>query len=234
MPNATPRLSRVLTVAALHHYQLISDSIVSFPGMNYVKQGETLQNVLKYIANNPELSYLLPSVEHIGHIPELKIDGFEERGNALVTKVDPSAYERTFFSVVTESDFSDGRIDRVTEKLPKAFCMGHPAIVVGNPHSIKFMTDFGFQDWQGLFDRHGDEECDPPVRLQLILRDVLNQVSRIRRDPNSWLDSAQEVSAYNLRHSVSGNFLRRYINDVERRVVQKLAQGLGIDSQNID
>ena len=147
--NATPRLSRTLTVAALQHHQLLHRSLVSFPGLNYVKAGASLPDVLKFIDLNPRLEYLRPWVNNLAHMTALKVDDFEEKGNQLVEKIDRTAYERTFFSLVTESDFAEPGIARVTEKTVKAFCMGHPTILIGNANSIDLMKSFGLS---GLVD----------------------------------------------------------------------------------
>jgi hypothetical protein len=45
--NATPHLHRVLTVAALHYYDLLDGSLVSFPGLQYVKEGASMDEVIQ-------------------------------------------------------------------------------------------------------------------------------------------------------------------------------------------
>ena len=224
--NATPRLPRVLTMAALHYHQLIADSIVSFPGMQYVKKGVSLAEVLNFICRNPSLDYLRPSIEAVGSMPALKVDAFNEQGNALVTKIDLTLYERSFFSLVTESDFSDGRIDRVTEKTAKAYCMGHPALIVGNAHAVRFMTDLGFQDWSDVVDRSAEAVLDPASRLELVMREVLRQASRIRSDPEAWVSGVREVGSYNVRHAVSGKFVAECVKNMDQRVLDHLLHSI--------
>lgn len=221
--NATPRLPRVLTVAALLHYGLLPKALVSFPGMRYVKAGASLTEVIEFLANNPSLEYLHPSVESVASMPALKVDDFQEQGNALVERLDPSVYARTFFSLVTESDFANPGIERVTEKTAKAFCMGHPTLIVGNARSIRFMEDYGFQVWGDVFDRRADALANPVARFSAVLNDVLRQKSRIDADPAAWLDAVREAGEHNVQHAVSGGFLARFVAQVDSPLVDRLA-----------
>jgi hypothetical protein len=157
-------------------------------------------------------------------MPVLNVDSFEEKGNALVNKIDPTPYERSFISLVTETDFSDGLIDRVTEKIAKAYCMGHPTLVLGNPYSVNFMTTLGFQDWNDVLDRSAEAMLDPAHRFEMVMHEVLRQAARIRSNPEAWLGSVREVGAYNIRHAVSGKFLGDCIIHMDRPLVDQLAK----------
>jgi hypothetical protein len=224
--NATARLSRVLTVAALHHHRLLSDSLVSFPGPTYAKRGVPAEEVTRFIDQHSPLDHLRPAVDAVLTMAELRVDSFEEQGNALVTKIDPTPYERTMFSLVTESDFSDGRIQRVTEKVAKAYCMGHPAIVVGNPNSVQFMTDLGFADWSETLDRSVEAVSDPVSRFEMTIQETLRQIAAIRENKTNWLARVAEASAFNVRHAASGNFLESYVRQVDQPLLAQLEAAL--------
>jgi hypothetical protein len=231
--NATPRLPRVLTVAALMHHHLLEKSVVSFPGMRYVKSGSSSARVVAYLDENPRLAYLRPQVEAMAHMAPLTADDFTETGNALVEKVEPKAYERSFFSLVTESDFADARIERVTEKTAKAFCMGHPTLVVGNARSIDCIRGFGFQDWDDTFDRRSDLQSDPAARFEGVFADVLRQTVRIQENPQGWLDGVREVGTHNIRYAVSGEFLRHYVKQIDQPIIERL-QARILSNESID
>jgi hypothetical protein len=221
--NATPRLARVLTIAALYQHQLLHRSLVSFPGMRYVKSGVSLDEVFGFIDAHPSLASLRPWVQTVARMAPQRVDEFQEQGNALVEKIDRSAYERTYFSLVTESDFSAQHIERVTEKTVKAFCLGHPALIVGNTHSVDIMRAYGFEDWSDLFDRHFDSVVEPAARFDSVLGEALRQTQRITEDPAAWLDASREVSTHNHRYAVSGAFLNRYIDTYDRRLIERMA-----------
>ncbi len=221
--NATPRLPRVLTVAALMRHRLLDKSLVSFPGMDYVKSGVSLQEVREFLKATPDLEYLRPCIDAVAQLPPMRVDPFPERGNALVEKIDPRVYERTYFSLVTESDFSDPFIERVTEKTVKAFCMGHPTLVVGNARSIAFMTDLGFQDGGEVFNRAADALSDPSARFNRVVEDVLRQAARIATNRHAWLDRVREVGTHNFRYAVSGEFLAQFVKNCDLPLAARLA-----------
>jgi hypothetical protein len=222
--NATPRLPRVLTVSALIYHGLLNGSLVSFPGMDYVKHGDSAEQVRNYIDANPALAYLKPSLATTLELSDLKVDEFADKGNALFDKIDARPYLRTFLSLVTETEFTDGSVDRVTEKIVKPFCLGHPSLTVGNPNSTRFMTELGFQDWDSVIDRTYESEADPPTRFGMLLDEVLRQVRGIRSDPADWLDRVRDVGATNIRHALSGQFLARYCEMYDQPVVARLAR----------
>lgn len=127
--NASPREHRVLAVAAIMHHQLFDSSLVSFPGLNYEKDPITEKRILDFISHRPQLAYLMPSVVSVFGLEKLTVDEFRETGNALFNKIDLASYERTFFSLVTETEMSNGSVFRITEKTMKAICLGHPTLV---------------------------------------------------------------------------------------------------------
>jgi hypothetical protein len=221
--NATPRLVRVLSVAALHHHQLFDQSLVSFGGMNYVKRGASLPEILRFIDAHGSLEYLRPWVHAVGKMSALRVDDFPEQGNELVEKIDRRVYERTFFSLVTESDFTEPGIARVTEKTVKAFCMGHPAMILGNAHSIGIIKDLGFQDWSDVFDRTSETIAAPAARFESVFTQVLGQARRINVDPQAWLDAVRDVSAHNHDYATSGRFLAHYAETVDQPLLTRLS-----------
>jgi hypothetical protein len=221
--NATPRLVRVLALAALHHHQLFDHSLVSFGGMNYVKRGASLPEILKFIDAHSRLEYLRPWVHAVGKMSPLRVDDFPEQGNELVEKIDRRVYERTFFSLVTESDFTEPGIARVTEKTVKAFCMGHPTFILGNPHSVDIMRGLGFEDWSSVFDRTAETIAAPAARFESVFTQVLRQARDIDIDPQAWLDAMRDVSVHNHDYAISGKFLTRYAETVDQPLLARLA-----------
>ena len=54
--NATPRLQRILTVAALLHHDLLDRSQVSFGGFQYGKTGITVEGAIGFVTSHPDLA----------------------------------------------------------------------------------------------------------------------------------------------------------------------------------
>jgi hypothetical protein len=225
--NATPRLWRVLSVSALIHHGLLDKSLVSFPGMS-LSSGKfpgwgSPAIARAFVDTKPSLQYLRASVDAALLLGDLTVDHVSEHSQ-LYESIDYSVYERTFLSLVTETEFTEGSVDRVTEKIVKPFCLGHPAIIVGNPNSIRYMTELGFMDWDGVIDRTYETEQDPPRRFAILIDELLRQVAHVRHDSHGWLSRVHEVGSANIRHAFSGRFMERYREVYDRPLVARLAK----------
>jgi hypothetical protein len=225
--NATPRAHRVLAIAALIHHDLMDSSLVSFPGLAYAKDPTNERRVFDFVARHPRLGYMIPSLRKAMMLRDLKADDVTCTGNALFDKVDAIPYRRTFFSLITETEMSDGTVRRVTEKTVKAFCLGHPTLVLGNPGAVSFLTEWGFQDWDGVLDRSMETEADPSIRFNEVMREVVRQAWSVQRNPMGWLNRVMEIGATNIRHAVSGRFLDTYSRIYDDAIIQRLCAILG-------
>ena len=227
--NAAPRAHRVGTIAALMKLGVFEESLVSFAGLEHGKDGDVGDpaGVVGFLAAHPQLDYLREACTAAMGLRGLKVDGFGETGNALFDKIDVQPYRRTYFSLVTETEVSGGAVDRVTEKLIKAFCLGHPAMVVGNPNALRFATELGFQDFAPVIAAGYDREVDPGRRMQMVFEQVGAVCAAIRRDPAGWLEAVREIGAHNALVAMSGRARDAYVARYERPLRDRLAQLLG-------
>jgi hypothetical protein len=226
--NATPRLHRVVTLGGLIQAGLFDEALVSFPGLDMAKDGDvgSAERVCAYLADNPGLAHLAEGCERAIGLRGLKVDDFAETGNALFDRIDPRPYQRTFFSLVTETEFTTGTVDRVTEKIAKAFCLGHPTMVVGNPRALRFMTELGFHDFAPLIDPAYDQDPSPARRLTRILAQAQALSATIRADPAEWLARAREAGEANVRLATSGRMMDAYVALHEHPVLERLERRL--------
>jgi len=223
--NATPRLHRVCAVAALQHYRILDRCLVSFSGMSYAKGIPLDATWIRTLLQQWRIPFLNKAFDEIVAMGPIQVDEFADTGNQLVDKIDVSTYLRTCFSIVTETDFSDGTIDRITEKTIKAFCLGHPAFIIGNPGAMRIATNLGFQDFAPALPVGYDSIESPPIRFVAVMAEILAQVSAIQRDPAGWAVRVAEVSRYNINHS-SGGLLRAYKDGHDKRVAATLEKWL--------
>jgi len=123
-------------------------------------------------------------------------DGDEEIFNHLINY---DHYNSTWFSLVSETTFSDSTCTRLTEKTFKASMM-HPFILAATPGSLQMFRDFGFKTFPELFDESYDEIENHTERLRFIM----NQVQTIiKMDENKFMDKIKEsyqTVAYNQKH----------------------------------
>jgi hypothetical protein len=216
--NATPRLHRVWTVAGLHHYRILDRCLVSFSGLSYAKGLPLNSDWVISATEAEELHFLWQSCKDVIALGPLQVDNFVDTGNQLVDKIDIDTYLSTYFSIVTETDFTDGEVDRITEKAVKVFCLGHPAFVIGNPGAIQFVTDLGFQDFTPALPSDYDRIRAPPIRFTAVFAEILAQVVLIQADPAGWLARMSEVSRFNINYA-TGGLLRHYKQRHDKRVL---------------
>lgn len=219
--NATPRPHRVLTLAGLHHYELLEDALVSFPGLRYPKASMESSQMLEYLSSFPELETWRGSLEYVCRMEPRFVDSFSETGNDLWNRIDPTPYARTHFSLVTETEFTDGSVHRITEKTVKALAMGHPVVIVGNPHSVALFKSLGFESCPGVIDDHYDDLADPQARLSVLFEQVRQAVRAVQTDPSAWSNRVDAVCRRNRQHARHG-LKRQYSETVERKLEQEL------------
>ncbi len=224
--NATPRPHRVLAIAALIHHKLFEDALVSFPGLNYEKAPTDLNQVLRHLDLHQGLGYLKDSCLAVARMPPLRVDDFTRRGNKLFDLIDPKPYERTFFSLVTETEISDGTVARITEKAIKAYSMGHPCHILGNPRCVEQLSALGFSSFGALMDLAYEQIDDPVERFNALFRSVRQEVASVKDDPSGWHWRMSEIAAANIQHAFSGRFLRRYVTQYDEPTVSALRNRL--------
>jgi hypothetical protein len=218
----------VLAIAGLMHHGLFEESLVSFPGIDFGKDGDvgSAERIAAHLAAHPELAYLGEGCRRVQALRDLRVDGFSETGNALYDRIDPEPYRRTFFSLVTETEFTADEVERVTEKIVKPFCLGHPVLLLGNPNSLRFMADLGFQDARQAIDPGYDRERHPPRRLNRVLGQAIGLSMAIRLNPAAWLARVREAGLANIRHAASGGALAAYVARHERPLIERLHRRL--------
>lgn len=222
--NATPRWHRILIYRYLVAQGLAERGLLSFHGAN----------LLNPKAASLDLAALPPAVaRHFGHLldgldrwmPErpIRFDKDTRTGNDLAQSLEAWAYRASLYSIVTESDFfEDEPVERVTEKVLKAASLGHPFIVVGNPRSVSFMGELGFETFSSVVDHDYDREQDPSARLRLVFREIERQQAIIAADRAGWIAATREAAAFNFRHARNG-LRTRYERLVEMPLLERLS-----------
>jgi hypothetical protein len=227
--NYTPRFQRIIALAAILERGWLGESIVSFPGLDTVKEPTSADRIHSLLDENPAFAHLRPAVNVLLSLGRLTADGFKERGNWLVAKIDPRLYLRSYLSLVTESDFFAAGIKRVTEKTAKAYCLGHPCLIFGNPHSVRLMAEYGFATWSDVIDPEYDDEVSPARRHDRLIAELGRQIAAIRSDPEEWLRRVRPACEANIQFAASGGFLKQYRERFDIPILTRLRQRLRLD-----
>lgn len=138
-------------------------------------------------------------------------------GNIPIVQVhdsDPNWYDQCCFSVVAESTYDKINIDYppfVTEKIWKPVGMQHPFMVVGEPGTLQYLHDLGFETFENLWDESYDHNPDVNQRIA----QVVNNLSQYTKAP---LD---KITLQKIQHNHNRFFNQELIN---QRMVQQIIE----------
>jgi hypothetical protein len=220
--NATPRPNRIAILSALKvdgileetKWSLFQGDAGKFPAGS---ADEFLATIHRQDLQD-EANRLLAS-------PPSRLDRPEfATSNDLSFRFDPALYHSTLASIVTETEFTDGSVIRVTEKSVKALCMGHPALIFGNPHSLPLLKAWGFDLFEEFLDNEYDGIEAPAARFRAVLDSIVSLRQALRQGARS--PSLIHASTFNRRHALSGGFLRAYDAHTQRPLVTSLLRAL--------
>jgi len=221
--NATPKAHRLLACAALHHYDLLDNSLVSFPGTTYAK-GLPL-DVQALMRKLGALKYLRSSIRHVIEISPLIVDSFTETGNSLAHKIDIAPYQRTWISLVTETAVGKGA-ERITEKTFKSMALGHPYISYNGMNTIKTIKELGFGVYSDVISGEYDTIDNSYVRLEYIIDEIRKFLYIIESgDVNkfNYIVSESRSNRDWLRGGFIGFYQDRFISPIIKYIGERLS-----------
>lgn len=145
----------------------------------------TLQ-VLQPVLDSALYSYVSQKIEIAG-------DSVTSHPVAWQRFMNPQWYDRTAFSVVSESSMrcftETGHYffmrTEVSEKLFKPLAYFHPFVVTGSVDTLTYLHSQGFVTYDNLFDQSYDSVESDQLRLDLALKQVITAVDHWQRD-QSW------------------------------------------------
>jgi hypothetical protein len=220
--NATARPHRAAFVALLGALGIRSDVLLSFHGNNAGGKVEAwAPRDIRDVLERLDAMALLDEVQSLLHAEPVFADIVDKRGNELYDAIDLGLYAATAFSLITETEFSDGEVVRVTEKTVKALCLGHPALVVGNPFSLELVRELGFETFSPFLDESYDVAEMARVRFALLAAELTRLTERPRGAPLRLEPELQDICRSNARHA-RGGLLRAYRERVEAPFVAEV------------
>lgn len=175
-PNAKMRAHRLLLVSELDRRGILANSFTSLmgekPGHFYAETTiEHVTNVLVGLFNsNNDIPQ--DTKEHLLQFAKNWKPMFLDNPQniELETKVIPEYYEKSYFSLVTETGMD--HYLRITEKTYKPIANFHPFIIIGCHGTLSYLRSLGYETFPELFDESYDNEVDVPKRLLLVANEV--------------------------------------------------------------
>jgi hypothetical protein len=107
--------------------------------------------------------------------------------------------------LVTET-VAQGQRQHLTEKIFKPIALGMPFMVVGTQGSLKYLRQYGFKTFDGLWDESYDNEPDTAVRIQMIAQTLkgLDCLSPLHKQ--DIFKAAHSIIEHNWNHFYNGGF----------------------------
>lgn len=140
---------------------------------------------------------------------------FDDLYNNKASNLNVDAHKTTFVNVVTESLIHFNSVF-FSEKTFKPMTCAQPFIILGNPHSIRKLKEYGFMTFDRWWDESYDDEFDFAIRLEKIV-DVLKEIA-------SWdMDKCYQVTQE--MEEVFVNNFNVMVSDVEVRKLINLLRG---------
>ena len=85
----------------------------------------------------------------------------------------PEWYQKTWFSIVSETTTYTKYQLHVTEKTFKPIAFFHPFVVYGQPGTLAYLHELGFETFENLFDESYDANPDQNSRLRQVVDNVI-------------------------------------------------------------
>tara|TARA_B100002019_G_scaffold267378_1_gene258422 strand:- start:2716 stop:3921 length:1206 start_codon:yes stop_codon:yes gene_type:complete len=182
--NRTIKTHRTALLFHLYNNQLLDNGYVSFysevNGLDYFKHKNNFEPTYNYPTKNfKQIDKLLPL-----RIEEEVINPNEDNPTyfGAVKRIE-KVFRSSFMNVVTETWTSNDLLF-LSEKIYKPIFLRQPFLVVGNPYTIKYLRDNGFDVFDDIFDHSYDEELDENKRLEM----VVGEIKKICDKPLEHLD----------------------------------------------
>lgn len=183
--NRTIKTHRTALLFYLHHNQILDNGYVSFypevDGLNYFKHGgSNFEPIYNYPKDKfKEIDKILPL-----RVKEEEINPNKDNPTYFdAVKRIETAFRSSFMNVVTET-WTGNDLLFLSEKIYKPIFLKQPFLVVGNPYTIKYLRDNGFDVFDDIFDHSYDEELNENKRLEM----VVGEIKKICDKPLEHLD----------------------------------------------
>lgn len=170
--NNKPKMHRLIAINWL--YDNLSDdeltvSLLGFneiAGENFSKFRSLSERDFPDVVNEEDV---VESIERILRSRAIRTTQMDK--GSRTTNLDAELYSDTFFSLVTESEMTDGIKTRFTEKSLKPLLFGHPLVVAGNPGTVSALEGLGFDLLRDDINHDYDAINEPKVRLEAVFEE---------------------------------------------------------------
>jgi hypothetical protein len=213
---------RCMIFILLNNRNLIDQGYVSFTSSNYDPPWSEIINNLydSFPRLTHEIDQLDPDIEnkiplHLDemtrHTPSRFLLNFHSGLD--------SCYVNSYFSIVSETNFSRRHGSMVTEKIIRAIVNRHPFIMVASDHYLALLRLLGYKTFDGIIDESYDLETDHNTRLIKIVNEVDRLCKLTGNELQDFLIKSQEICEYNFQRFLNNS--DNYIYNKEQLLCQQ-------------
>lgn len=216
--NGWWRPHRSLLMASLISNNLLDKGFVSYNTVEgfVIDSRDNFDFLLEFSKNNTEfLLMLVNNAKRIKEINQIFLDtqpGDSTNKNlASVQSVPLHMYADTYFSVVTETNFSTetyeerqstfsgstgiGRL--LSEKTFKCIALKHPFILVTVPGTLRLLKELGYKTFGSVINESYDNEPDHVKRIMMITKEIDRLCNLSDSQLESFLSNCREICEHN-------------------------------------
>jgi hypothetical protein len=138
---------------------------------------------------------------------------------------DTALFDDSYFSIVTETLFTDDSMLFLTEKPLKSILNLHPFVCVGNPGTMAEFRRMGFETFAPFIDESYDTITDPTARMTV----VLNEIERLVNLPMARLHEIYCALWPRLEHNyrlLTQGAAARFPQAIQQRIGKPLGMNL--------
>ena len=203
---------RLLLLALLEKENLIDKGLVSYPKFSKKHFSGKLQSF--FSVGKSLRNQLLSSVDKLEKKSPSIIDVDEWNTNHFDTSP-PWPYEKTFFSLVSESQFVEETLF-LSEKIWKSIANKHPFILVGSYKTLDYLHKEGFKTFHPFIDESYDKEKHPYRRITKIIKEVKKLCLMNQSEINKFLSDIDEIIEFNYNKLMNDHYnIDRTFNELE-------------------
>jgi hypothetical protein len=225
--NGVPRPHRIVMVAALLAKGILTDTTWSMLGPAS-KKLEPSEEAAKQLRTALGLNWVTDQDIHAicSEMPRV-LSGEEQfihnirDSTQLALSINPVLFEHGFASIVTETEFSDGAVIRISEKALKPLAMGHPLILFGNPFSLRLLRELGFSTFGSLFDESYDTILNPAARFEAVVESITRCRELFRGASEEFSEAIRRICDHNISIARYGA-ASAYEESIERRLLNDI------------
>jgi|TARA_Y100000034_G_scaffold11160_1_gene11710 hypothetical protein len=203
---------RLLLLSLLEKENLIDKGLVSYPKFSIENFNEKLIGF--FSIGRTYRTKLLQCAESLKLKAPSVIDVDEWDTNHFDTSP-PWPYEKTFFSLVSESQFVEDTLF-LSEKIWKSIANKHPFVLAGSYKTLDYLHKEGFKTFHPFIDESYDKEKHPYRRITKIIKEVKKLCLMNQSEINKFLSDIDEIIEFNYNKLMNDHYnIDRTFNELE-------------------